>query len=272
MSLYIASINSGSNGNCYYVGNSEEAILVDAGISCREIEKRLARLSLSMASVKALFISHEHGDHIRGVEVLSKKYRLPVYITNKTLNNCRLNIQEELVRNFEAYKPVRMGNIFVTAFPKKHDAADPHSFIVSGNGVNIGVLTDIGFACDHVTAAFQQCHAVFLESNYDEESLENGSYPYYLKKRIQSDIGHLSNAQALQLFKSKKADFLSHVFLCHLSHENNSPEIAHSVFADQSPHINISVAPRDRESELFFVENKKFEKYVPKKITFAVST
>jgi phosphoribosyl 1,2-cyclic phosphodiesterase len=255
MSLYFASINSGSNGNCYYVGNAEEAVLVDAGISCREIVKRMARLSLSMEKVKALFISHEHSDHIRGVEVLSKKYKLPVYITPATHNNSNLRIQEELVREFKPYQPIKIGGLHITAFPKLHDASDPHSFLVSGNGLNVGVFTDIGHACQHVIEAFRQCHAVFLETNYDETMLEEGAYPFYLKRRIQSEKGHLSNRQALELYKSHKPEFMTHVLLSHLSRDNNSPQLAHKLFEENALGAKVVVASRDYETEVFHIHN-----------------
>src|SRR5688572_22894929 len=127
MQLFITSLNSGSNGNCYYIGNETEAVLVDAGISCRETERRMDRLGLAMEKVKAIFISHEHSDHIRGVEVLSKKYQLPVYITPKTLRYSRLNLEPELAIPFEAYEQVQVGSLTITGFPKFHDASDPHS-------------------------------------------------------------------------------------------------------------------------------------------------
>src|SRR4051812_4439437 len=104
MSVFITSLNSGSNGNCYYIGNADEAVLVDVGISCRELEKRMARAGLSMQKVKAIFISHEHSDHIRGVEVTARKYQLQVYITPRTLQNCSLQIEEWLLNKFNAYE------------------------------------------------------------------------------------------------------------------------------------------------------------------------
>src|SRR5579872_5080884 len=123
MSLYIASLNSGSNGNCYYVGNDKDAILVDAGISCRETERRMKRLGLQIQKVRAIFVSHEHSDHINGITVLSKKYQLPVYITPATLQNSGLNLEHHLVISFKAYEPVAIGEIKISAFPKFHDAA-----------------------------------------------------------------------------------------------------------------------------------------------------
>ena len=118
MSLYVASLNSGSNGNCYYLGNETEAILVDAGISCREIEKRMRRLELSMKKVKAVFVSHEHVDHIRGISTLAKKYQLPVYITDPTLRNGGLHIEKKLVNHFLPHQPISIGELTITAFPK----------------------------------------------------------------------------------------------------------------------------------------------------------
>src|SRR6185436_17191235 len=144
MSLYISSINSGSNGNCYYVGNEQEAVLIDAGISCREIKKRMMRLGLDIEKVKAVIVSHEHSDHIRGIETLSRKYSIPVYITAETLKYSGLFLDTELVKSFKAGEPITVGRLAIHPFPKHYDASDPFSFIISGNGVNIGVFTDIG--------------------------------------------------------------------------------------------------------------------------------
>src|SRR5580658_6464744 len=137
MTLYIASLNSGSNGNCYYIGNNRESVLIDAGIPCRETERRMRRLGLSLSTVKAIFISHEHDDHIRGLEVLSRRYQLPVFITAPTLQNSRLSLEAHLVRPFLPHEPVTNGGLSVTAFPKSHDASDPYSFVVSSPTVRV---------------------------------------------------------------------------------------------------------------------------------------
>jgi len=262
MSLFITSLNSGSNGNCYYVGNEQEAVLVDAGLSCREIEKRLNRLGLSPQNIKAVFISHEHSDHIKGVEVLARKHGMPVYITPSTLSSGRLQISKELLREFKAHQKINIGGLSVTAFPKFHDASDPHSFIITGNGITIGVFTDIGSVCNHVIEHFKQCHAVFLESNYDEVMLEEGHYPFYLKRRIQGSHGHLSNTQALELFIKHKPSFLSHVLLSHLSKENNSPQLVQQLFEQHAGGTKVVVASRDYETELYTIsENTAMEAY-----------
>lgn len=256
MSLFTASINSGSNGNCYYIGNREEAVLIDAGISCRETEKRMARMGLRIQSVKAIFISHEHTDHIRGVEVLSRKYNIPVYITELTRRSGGLTLVPGLENNFKAHEPVKVGTLEVVPFPKSHDASDPYSFIVKNDKITIGVMTDIGTVCDHVVNYFKQCHAVYLESNYDVDMLQNGPYPVYLKKRISSDKGHLSNLQAQTLFNEHRSEFLSHVFLSHLSAENNDPHKAVSFFNGIAGHTHIVVASRHKESAIFCIKGE----------------
>ncbi|MDB5136453.1 MAG: fold metallo-hydrolase [Mucilaginibacter sp.] len=253
MSLFIASLNSGSNGNCYYIGNEREAILVDAGISCRETEKRMKRLDLSMQKVKAIFVSHEHSDHISGVAVLSKKYGLPVYITPGTLQNCGLSLDEQMALSFMAYEAVQIGELSVLAFPKFHDAAHPHSFIVECRGVKVGVLTDIGAACEHVTNNFVQCNAAFLEANYDEEMLDKGRYPYYLKKRIRGGHGHLSNGQALEIFINHRPACMSHLLLSHLSKDNNNPGLVHELFSQHANGTEIIVASRYEETQVYYI-------------------
>ncbi len=251
MALFAASLNSGSNGNCYYIGNDREAVLVDAGISCRETERRMKRLGLSISNVKALIISHEHTDHIKGVEALAKKYALPVYITPNTYRNGRLTIADPLVNAFTAYRPFSIGNLTITAFPKFHDAADPHSFIITCRDIHVGVFTDIGSPCHHVIENFKRCHAVFLEANYDEEMLQSGSYPYFLKMRIRGGSGHLSNKQALELFRRYKPNHLSHIFLSHLSKDNNCPQLARELFLHHAGGTEVVVASRFEETAVY---------------------
>ena len=254
MSLYIASLNSGSNGNCYYIGNRHEAVLVDAGISCRETEKRMLRLGLSMGKVKAIFISHEHSDHINGIPVIAKKYQLPVYITPPTLLGGKLLIDEHLVFPFRAFETISIGALQVTAFPKMHDASNPHSFVIACSGISVGIFTDIGIACENVIKHFSQCHAAFLEANYDDDLLENGRYPYHLKRRIRGGNGHLSNKQAAELFVSHRAPYLSHLLLSHLSKNNNDPDLVQQLFDAICENTKVIVASRYCESEVYCVD------------------
>lgn len=274
MSLFIASIASGSNGNCYYVGNSEDAVLIDAGISCRETEARMQRLQLHMRKVKAIFISHEHSDHIQGLAVLSKKYKLPVYITNHTLQGCGNDLQNIAARTFLPHQPIAIGSLQITAFPKWHDAAEPHSFIVNDEEITIGVFTDIGAPCDHVVHHFKQCHAAFLEANYDEAMLAQGRYPQHLKKRISGKHGHLSNRQALELFIKHKPPFMSHLFLSHLSKENNHPQLVKEMFDTHAGDTKIVVASRYKETDVFEIKKQLYairKPYIPVSTTEQLS-
>jgi len=253
MSLYLASLNSGSNGNCYYIGNEHDAVLIDAGISRRTTLQRMTRIGLSVDRVRAIFISHEHGDHTRGVEVLSRRHSIPVYMTEATCLHSRRRPGSTLLRSFSAYVPVHFGDLTVLPFPKLHDGIDPHSFTVSCNGITAGVFTDIGKACDHVTGQFKQCHAAFLEANYDETMLEEGGYPAYLKRRIRGDRGHLSNDQALELFISHRLPAMSHLLLSHISAQNNHPQLVQDLFMPHANGTQIFIASRYRESEVYTV-------------------
>ncbi len=265
MSLFIASLNSGSNANCYYVGNNNEAVLIDAGLSCRETERRMKQLELSMDKVKAVFISHEHADHITGMPGLSKKYQLPVYITDSTLQHSNMPVEQHLVRSFKHSGIISIGDLKITPFKKSHDAADPHSFIIAGHGVNVGVITDIGYACKRVIKYFSQCHATFLESNYCEDMLRNGNYPYHLQKRISSDEGHLSNAQALELFQHYKSADLQLLILSHLSKNNNKPEVVERLFSPHSATTQIVIASRYEAGPVFCIEGKEIVPVIKQK-------
>ncbi|MBC6112096.1 MBL fold metallo-hydrolase [Pedobacter fastidiosus] len=259
MALYFTSINSGSNGNCYYVGNDQEAVLVDVGLTCKEVEKRMLRLGLPISKVKAIFISHEHSDHIKGLAVLAKKYKLPVYISNDTLRNSKLLLDGNNVYSLSHLQSISVGNLKIAAFSKHHDAADPFSFTVECNNVKVGVFTDIGSVCDRLIYHFKDCQAAFLEANYDTEMLQNGSYPYFLKRRITSGKGHLSNAEALDLFLKHKHEHMSHLLLAHLSKDNNDPHLVETLFKAVAGSTLIKVASRYEESEVYFVRGKNTE-------------
>lgn len=260
MSLQIASLNSGSNGNAYYVGNHNEAVLVDAGLSCKEIEKRMTGLGLSMQKIKGLFISHEHSDHIKGVQVLSKKYSLPVYISKGTYRQSGLNLSSPQVNWLEHSTEINIAGLLVKAFTKKHDAAEPISFTISNNNITVGVFTDIGICCDNLVHHFKQCHAAFLESNYDEQMLESGRYPYVLKQRIRGGLGHLSNKQALDIFLTHRPAFMSHLFLSHLSRDNNDPHLVEALFREKAGQTQIVVASRYAASELYHIAASEKER------------
>lgn len=256
MALQMASLNSGSNGNCYYIGNDSDAVLIDVGISCRETEIRMKKIGLSMNKVKAIFVSHEHTDHIKGISVLANKYKLPVFITTET-GKKGPRLIKHLSRSFSEDQAIQIGSIQVIPFKKEHDAVDPYSFMVSHEGINIGIITDIGTVCERVIHYFKYCHAAFLESNYDEAMLENGRYPFILKERIRNGKGHISNKQALELFINHRPPFMSHLFLSHLSKENNDPDLVKSLFTPHASATKIIIASRFEATEVHEINNEQ---------------
>jgi phosphoribosyl 1,2-cyclic phosphodiesterase len=255
-----ASLNSGSNGNCYFVGNQEDGILMDAGLICKETIRRMRSLDLSMNKIRAIFISHEHIDHVRGLDVLTRTFQIPVYMNEKTRKNHHQPLEEKWVRYLDDSYVVDIGALRIHTFSKHHDAADPISFRVEHQGHSVGVFTDIGMVCENLQHHFSQCHAAFLEANYDEDMLANGSYPIYLKKRISGDKGHLSNKQALHLFQEYRPSFMQRLLLAHLSQHNNHPDVALATFATYAKHVKVEVASRHHPTVLFStntqVENK----------------
>jgi len=253
MSLFITSLNSGSNGNCYYIGNDEEAVLIDAGISCRETERRMARLGLTMTKVKAIFVSHEHTDHVAGIGTLARKYSLPVYMAPGMIRARVPGSDVPVLIPYNSYETIEVGKLAVTAFPKLHDACDPHSFVVDGNEVRIGIFTDLGRVCGNLAHYFSECHAAFLETNYDADMLERGRYPHFLKNRIRGGKGHLSNSEALELFLRHRPVHMSHLLLSHLSKDNNNPDMVHALFERHNRGTRVMVASRYEETPVLQV-------------------
>ena len=249
--LELCALNSGSNGNCYFIGSPQGAILIDAGLSCRETERRMERLNLSLKNIKAIFISHEHNDHVKGLPQIARKYQIPVYITHETLSNCRFRIDEHLHLSFVEKQEIAIGHFRITPFKKVHDAVHPHSFIVRYGDFTIGIFTDLGKVCSNLSHYFAQCDAAFLEANYCEQLLDQGRYPIFLKNRIRGGKGHLSNNEALDLFLNHRSPKLKYLLLSHLSRDNNSPEKALQLFNDFAGNTEISVASRDMETKLF---------------------
>lgn len=226
----ICALASGSNGNSYYIGNEHEAILIDAGIYYKKLAARLVEAGLNKSRIKAIFISHDHSDHIQGLKVSSEKLNVPGIFSKQTYFNSRVRWKPWNYTFFEPGVTYTIGKISVFPFLKKHDASEPCSFRIETNGKSIGVLTDIGETDENVISEFSKCDAVFLETNYDHDMLWKGSYPYHLKQRVSSGYGHLSNKQALELTVNHASPKLKTVFLSHISAANNTPELAMQTF------------------------------------------
>ena len=205
----------------------------------------------TMTGIDIVLITHEHGDHSRGVRVLSKKLDIPVYMTYGTFTASFHNWKPISYIPIENNVPVDLGSFTIFPILKNHDAAEPTSFRIEHSGFNVGVFTDIGSPCDNVKNHLKQCHALFLETNYDHQLLKDGNYPYYLKVRIDSEVGHLSNIQAFELLRDNAHPDLKCVFLSHLSAENNRPELAYSEFKSFEDKFLVKLTDRFAASELY---------------------
>ncbi|NOQ23817.1 MAG: MBL fold metallo-hydrolase [Bacteroidales bacterium] len=248
--VQICALASGSNGNCYYIGNEEEAILVDIGISNAQLIKRLNEADLSLSKIKALFVTHEHTDHIKGMRVVTNKHNIKAYATEKTWEQSRMDFRSTRVNTFTPGDTISVGSIKIHSFSKKHDAIDPVSFRVEIDGISVAVLTDLGVANEEITEHLKLCDAAFLESNYEPQILETGRYPVFLKRRVASDTGHLSNNQAFELVKSLNGSPLKTIFLSHISKDNNDLEIAMETFKSLQEKICIELTSRETISRV----------------------
>ncbi len=218
---------SGSGGNACYIETSRAKVLIDAGLSCRELVRRLELIGAKTDRLDALVITHEHSDHVKGAGPLSRRFDMPVYINIPTMNRCR-RILGDISRPVPVYtgQEITINDIVVETFPKSHDAADPMGLIISSNGARLGLITDLGRSTRLIEDRLKGCRAVIMEFNHDDEMLEQGPYPIYLKRRIKGPEGHLSNQQACELLKAISHEDLDLIVLAHISKINNLPEKA----------------------------------------------
>jgi len=225
---------SGSGGNACYVETENTKVMVDAGLSCSEIERRLMLVGIPPECLDALIITHEHGDHIKGAGPLSRRYDLPVYINHKTLKKGLRklgNLRSPVI--LQTGQTLVIRDIGIETFTKCHDASDPFGLVLTSlggdsttNGTRIGMITDLGRSTRLVEDRLKGCQALIIEFNYDRNMLDNGPYPLDLQRRIRGQEGHLSNEQAGDLLCAVSHEDLRVVVLAHLSETNNEPEIA----------------------------------------------
>jgi phosphoribosyl 1,2-cyclic phosphodiesterase len=228
--LKVCSLSSGSNGNAFFIKTGDDSFLVDAGISCKQIRLRLEQVGSHIDDIKGIFITHEHSDHIRGLDVLIRRFPVPVYVTEKTYQNLPVAIDEKYLNFIKSSGRFSINGTEIQALPKSHDAVDPALFIFHYKNKKVSVITDAGYGCGNVVEAVRGANVVFLESNYDEEMLRTGFYPPFLKKRIAGRHGHLSNIDAGSLIVEHAGPELEYVFLSHLSENNNTPTLAMQAF------------------------------------------
>lgn len=262
--LKICSIASGSSGNCIYARSENTQILIDAGISGKRTNEGLSLLGTSPCEINGILVTHEHSDHIKGLGVLSRKYRIPIYASELTWQKIRTSsvcgiIEETLFNKIIPDNEFTINDIVIHPFKTQHDAVDPICYTLSKDGRKISIATDLGCYDDYITGKLAESTILFLEANHDIEMLQNGSYPHFLKKRILGSKGHLSNNTAGKLISEICHDKLKYIILGHLSRDNNEPKIAlnfakaeiDSFNAKAGGQIQLAVADREKVSVVF---------------------
>lgn len=265
--MQFVSIASGSSGNCIFVGSDTTSILVDAGISNKRIEQGLNEIGRKSSELDGIMITHEHSDHVKGLGVLARKQGVPIYGTKETLDEITKikslgEFPRELLHPIQPDADFSVGDLEIRPFKIDHDAANPVAYRIQNDHASVAVATDMGHYDQYIIDHLQGLDALLLEANHDVRMLETGPYPYYLKQRILSDHGHLSNDNAGRLLNHILHDRLKQVVLGHLSRENNYEELAYQTVRleiDQGDHpykasdFRISVAKRDQMSEIITI-------------------
>lgn len=246
MHLEFLSLASGSSGNCYYLGNSQSGILIDVGIGVRTIKKGLKDAGITFDKIVGIFVTHDHADHIKNVGVLGEKHNIPVYTTEAIhagIDRSRW-VGEKLYasrRILEKEVPFDLFGFTITAFDVPHDGTDNVGYHIVYNGVQVVFATDLGCIPDGVAAYLRLADYLIIESNYDDEMLKHSRYHYALKNRISGMNGHLCNKQTAEFLAENYTSKLKHVFLCHLSKENNHPDLAYKTIELRLAQNNIKI-------------------------------
>jgi phosphoribosyl 1,2-cyclic phosphodiesterase len=228
MELNFCSLSSGSSGNCYYLGNGIHGILIDAGISASSIRKFLRSIDIPMETIMGVLITHNHIDHTRGLELLTRKNTLPAFSTHKiwkSILSPQKKISTDCIREIPLQQKFHLAGFAIEAFPVSHDAPETIGFHLCAGAKKVTIVTDLGHICGTAAPYIKAANLLVIESNYDEQMLANGRYPYFLKARIQSDHGHLGNHQTASFLADIFSDNLTDICLAHLSKNNNTPEL-----------------------------------------------
>ncbi len=231
MGITLSVLASGSRGNSTYVATERVRLLVDGGLSARELERRLLSIGASPKELNGIVVTHEHVDHVRGVGTLSRRYNLPVYLNKQTHQHLpdsvgRLDQKEEFVTG----RSFSIEDLTIHPFAISHDGVDPVGFTLANGSVKIGVCTDLGAATKLVYRHLEYCSVLILEANHDMEMLKNGPYPWPVKQRIKSRVGHLSNEQSVDVLSRVFSENLQEVVLAHMSETNNSAKMVLNTF------------------------------------------
>ena len=261
--MKLCSIASGSNGNCIFVGSDETNLLVDVGISKKKMLEGLSQIGVCPSSVKGILVTHEHLDHVKGLGVVARQYKIPIFGTKETIEEVRKisylgQIEDSLFQQIKPDTPFLIGDIEVNPFSSFHDAKNPVCYTLKKEEHKIGVATDLGTYDDYIIKHLTGCEMLLLEANHDVNMLQVGKYPYKLKCRVLGDYGHLSNETSGKLLTKIMDKQLKYIFLGHLSKENNYPALAyetvkcelHQYGAQEEIDFHLEVANRDKISSL----------------------
>lgn len=262
MTVRFCSLASGSSGNCHVISDEKSYFLIDAGLSGKQIQNKLGEVGIDPKGLSGVLISHEHSDHVQSAGILSRRFNIPIYANEGTWAGMEAKlgkISAENIRFFQTNQPFELGEFLITPYGISHDANDPVGFSFCNRGVKISITTDLGYMSDDIKEQIKDSDLVVLESNHDVEMLKAGSYPYYLKRRILSDHGHLSNEAAGNAIVELVKKNVKSVMLAHLSQENNFPELAIATIEGilkmnnvvVGSDINLDLALRDRVSSLY---------------------
>lgn len=254
--MSVCVLASGSKGNSTYISSGRSSILIDAGLSGIELERRMASQNLSTSNLKAILLTHEHTDHIQAAFVLSKRYKIPVYASSATidaLGDKKKSLHE--TREFVCGNSFRIGGMEIQPFSISHDAADPAGFTVTSGTRKMGVATDLGIATSLVKTRLMNCSLVMIEANHDPVMLASGPYPWTLKQRVRSRLGHLSNQEAKELVTQIIHPGLKQVIIGHVSEKNNTAEMALGTVSEalRGRKVGITVARQSSASDVFIV-------------------
>ena len=226
MGLSFTLLGSGSSGNTTLVSDGTTHILVDVGLSGRETARRLREYGLEPGQISAIVVSHEHGDHCRGVGPFAKNLDIPVFMTESAFSHSEIKLDSRKVRRITSGECFEVYGIEFTSFPVPHDSVDPLGFVIGKDGIKIGIILDLGYLSNLVLERLKGCDGIVIESNHDVRMLKVGPYPWALKQRVMSRRGHLSNDSVARYLANDFDGKAAHVVLAHLSKHNNLPELA----------------------------------------------
>lgn len=263
------SIGSGSSGNCYYIGTEEQGFLLDSGLAQRVILKDLKAVGIPCDSthIKAIAITHDHADHVRSVGVMAHSIHIPIYGVEKvirSISNSRF-IREDLsgfTHSIEYFIPFEIAGFTLTAFPVPHDSSDNVGYLIEKDSFSMVLVTDIGHITDTIKKYISKAVHLVVEANYDKEMLKNGHYPDFLKDRISGALGHISNDETAELIVQTYHKNMQNIWLCHLSKENNHPDlcwktIEYRLFREGirvGKDVSLTVLKRTSASPLYYLE------------------